>query len=57
MSGGLRKRENCVVFYINDIDTDSNIIYHIICICIIIYMGVFKNRGTRKWMVSNGKPY
>ena len=21
------------------------------------YMGVFKNRGTPKWMVYNGKPY
>ena len=25
--------------------------------CFFMYMGVFKNRGTPKWMVYNGKPY
>ena len=24
---------------------------------ILILVGVFKNRGTPKWMVYNGKPY
>ena len=36
-SSGQWKCENGVVFYINDIDTDSNVIYQIICICICIY--------------------
>ena len=26
-------------------------------ITLVMYMGISKNSGTPKWMVSNGKPY